>query len=145
MFTLKVDSLKVPLTIVCFLALVIATPPAMVALATQPCAVSPASGGLSVMPNVLLIVDNSGSMLGAAFPAAYDNSKSYIGFFNKDKRYNYDSTNKYFVENASGSWSGNFLNWASLTRWDVEVYVLIGQNYKDVSGVRTLVSNADPM
>jgi len=141
MSTLRVDYLRRLIAIACFLALLITASQAM---AAQPCAVSPASGGLAVMPNVLLIVDNSGSMLGAAFPGAYDNTKTYIGFFDKDKRYNYDDTNKYFVENAGGSWSGKFLNWACLTRWDIEVYVLIGQNYKDVSGVRTLVANADP-
>ncbi len=141
MSVLRIDRLKVHIAVLCYLVLLIAVPRAM---AAQPCAVSPASGGLAVMPNVLLIVDNSGSMLGAAFPNAYDNAKTYIGFFDSAKRYNYDSTNKYFVENASGSWSGNFLNWACLTRWDIEVYVLIGQNYKDVAGVRTLVANADP-
>ncbi|MCJ7663369.1 MAG: hypothetical protein MUO24_03920, partial [Desulfobacterales bacterium] len=141
MSVLNVDRLKLYIIVVFSLLLLIAASQVM---AAAPCAVSPASGGLAVMPNVLLIVDNSGSMLGAAFPNAYDNTKTYIGFFDKDKRYNYDATNKYFFENAGGSWSGNFLNWACLTRWDIEVYVLIGQNYKDVSGVRTLVANADP-
>lgn len=96
-----------------------------------------------MLPNVLMIVDCSGSMLWAAYPNAYSNGTTYYGLFDPTKRYRYDTAGKYFVEDSVGPWSGNFLNWATLTRWDVEIYVLTGQRYVGVGSDRFLVSNPD--
>ena len=141
MSVVQSDRLRRKIIIVSFLLLpwLIAVPHAI----SQPCAVSPSVGGVTVLPNALMIVDNSGSMLYAAYPNAYSNSTTYYGLFDPTKRYNYNSTNKYFEENASGSWSGNFLNWAAITRWDVAIYVLTGQRYVTVGSDRFLVSNPD--
>ena len=140
-FTMQGDRLRLKVIIFSFLflSLFVIVPQAM----SQPCAVSPRSGGITILPNTLLIVDNSGSMLWAAYPDDYSNSTTYYGLFDPTKTYRYDSTNDYFEEDSGGSWSGSFLNWATITRWDVAVYVITGQNYVDLSGDRYLVSNGD--
>ncbi|NLI82195.1 MAG: hypothetical protein GX443_11015 [Deltaproteobacteria bacterium] len=64
----------------------------------------------------------------------YNNSIDYYGYFDSSMCYSYNSTSKYFepVEAAtshycsSGNWSGNFLNWVSMSRMDVLRKVLYG-------------------
>jgi type IV pilus assembly protein PilY1 len=71
----------------------------------------------------------------------YSNNVDYYGYFDSSKCYTYDSSNKYFDPAAlasnhycSGSqWSGNFLNWVTMTRMDVLRKVLYG-GYRDPSG-----------
>ena len=65
----------------------------------------------SIDPNVLFILDNSGSMNEFAYHevagercynmtawTGYDEGKQYYGYFNPDKCYKYDNTNHYFYE-----------------------------------------------
>jgi len=101
------------------------------------------SAGVTVLPNVLMIVDNSGSTLWAAYPDSYDNSITYYGLFDPSKKYRYNNVDNYFEEDPNGEWSGNFLNWACMTRWDIAIKVLTGGRYVDIGGNRFLVSNAD--
>ncbi|MBW2040089.1 MAG: PQQ-binding-like beta-propeller repeat protein [Deltaproteobacteria bacterium] len=107
--------------------LVVFVVPSSLAFAA-PCATPPSGTGVTVLPNVLVILDNSGSMKEDAYKEPYDRNKSYKGFFDPTKRYNYSSSGKYFYESESGSgdWSGNFLNWCCMTRVDMAKYVLIG-------------------
>lgn len=63
----------------------------------------------------------------------YKNSVTYAGYFDSTKCYAYDSTNGYFVPKAvtkthycTSQWSGNFLNWASMTRMDEVRQILYG-------------------
>lgn len=63
----------------------------------------------------------------------YDNSYSYYGYFDPDKCYTYSAGDGYFSPAGRASdhqcddkWSGNFLNWASMTRMDVLRKVLYG-------------------
>ncbi|RKZ03857.1 MAG: hypothetical protein DRQ04_01700, partial [Candidatus Hydrothermota bacterium] len=64
------------------------------------CSVPPFVGNL-VPPNVLIILDNSGSMLWAAYDnddspsniaSGYDSTRLYYGIFDPEKRYNYVGT-----------------------------------------------------
>ncbi len=102
-----------------------------------------------VPPNILIVMDVSGSMQFPAYGPCqwdgyndnkvaqcgtsevnYDPSKKYYGYFKTNKYYEY-SSNK-FVENDSCSSTGpdcipgNLLNWATMTRIDVLRKVLIG-------------------
>ncbi|MDH3976018.1 MAG: PilC/PilY family type IV pilus protein [Deltaproteobacteria bacterium] len=99
-----------------------------------------------VPPNVLIILDNSGSMLCPAYftkadgttiycngapgtnaanhDDGYDTSKTYYGYFDSTKQYSYAS-NKFTID-PSGDWNGNFLNWVSMRRIDVAKKVLVG-------------------
>jgi len=98
------------------------------------------STGSSVKPNVLLIVDNSGSMETLAYALSnYDSTKSYGGYFDKNRMYKYNSTSGWFepdtttAHNPATNWtggtsvgSGNFLNWMTMRRVDVVRQVLVG-------------------
>lgn len=112
------------------------------ALFGQPCAVDPAAGGVTVLPNVLVIFDNSGSMTEYAYDhGTYDPSSTYSGIFDPAKRYNYNSTGAYFEEASGGSWSGNFLNWACMLRIDVARKVMTGGKVITVSGNTYVTAN----
>ncbi|WP_461833919.1 pilus assembly protein, partial [Desulfothermus sp.] len=96
----------------------------------------------SIYPNVLLILDNSGSMNEFAYKESsdcrswngavqtvytgYNVSTTYYGYFDPNSYYDYDTTNEYFYKSSSGRWSGNFLNWLTMRRIDVAKKVLIG-------------------
>jgi len=123
--------------------------------AQAPCAFPPCSGGLPVLPNVLIDFDISGSMLAAAYVDSdweygdewycheYDINGNYQGLFDPDKRYNYNSSVKYFEQADGGDWSGNFLNWVTMLRIDIARYILTGGRIKESGGNRYLVSNED--
>ena len=140
MSLLKVDRLKMHIAIVVFLALFIAATQAM---AAQPCAVDPAAGGSgNILPNVLIIYDNSYSMNlyanvdlrpDKSVIVDYNKDKTYSGIFDPATHYDYnggdptDPNNAgYFEQNAGGAWSGNFLNWVTALRMDVTRKVMTG-------------------
>ncbi|HKJ75769.1 MAG TPA: pilus assembly protein PilC, partial [Gammaproteobacteria bacterium] len=68
----------------------------------------------------------------------YDDSYDYYGYFYSTKCYDYDSGNGRFEPNgnspaggnghtcAGAQWSGNFLNWATMTRIDIVRKVFYG-------------------
>ena len=66
----------------------------------------------------------------------YDHSFNYYGYFDLNKCYKYDTSLNYFVPFATtatkyctvggNQWSGNFLNWGSMTRMDVLRKLLYG-------------------
>jgi type IV pilus assembly protein PilY1 len=125
MSAIQSDRLRWKLTIASFLFLLLFIT-AHQAI-SQPCAVSPSAGGVTVLPNVLVIFDNSGSMLEDAHLGNYNRTTTYEGMFDHAKRYSYNTTNGYFYENdPGGAWSGNFLNWISMTKVDLARQVLTG-------------------
>ncbi|ATE60429.1 pilus assembly protein [Thauera sinica] len=63
----------------------------------------------------------------------YDNAIDYYGYFDSAKCYTYSDTNSRFEpagaatnHQCSSQWSGNFLNWVSMTRMDVLRKTLYG-------------------
>lgn len=63
----------------------------------------------------------------------YKHSIDYYGYFDSYKCYSYNSTNGRFEPSSitadkycSGAWSGNFLNWATMTRIDTVRKILYG-------------------
>lgn len=66
----------------------------------------------------------------------YNNGFLYYGYFDSTKCYSYSSGNKKFSPqpgggtdvptDCSGNWSGNFLNWVSMSRLDIMRKVLFG-------------------
>ncbi len=84
-----------------------------------------------VPPNVLLLMDNSGSMLSRAYTIAYDPAVDFGGYFDTKKCYSYGSTR--FTPTAqakpcgpAGQWDGNFLNWAMMERLEIAKWVMMG-------------------
>lgn len=98
----------------------------------------------AVQPNVLLVMDNSGSMTERAIckngqPCeAFDPTRKFSGFFQPDHCYTYDPANNRFeipnndpVKAFSAlcldpMWDGNFLNWITFRRFDAVKFALIG-------------------
>jgi len=89
----------------------------------------------SVKPNILIILDNSGSMNfnaygtypgdgGTVTDAPYSESTAYYGYFDSDARYTY--RNGRFERDSNGEWNGNWLNWLCMRRIDVARKVLVG-------------------
>ena len=78
----------------------------------------------TVAPNILIILDNSGSMNSQAYTSAYDHNTKYYGYFEPYKKYSYGSN--IFVRDTNGAWDGNFLNWLTMRRIDVARKVLMG-------------------
>jgi hypothetical protein len=101
-----------------------------------------------IKPNVLIILDNSGSMInGPGNPGNYSESVKYYGFFDSTRIYQYDNGKHYFKDvgpavsdgtklygaynnkthtGNSQAFSGNWLNWVLMTRLDVSKTVLTG-------------------
>jgi len=119
------------------------------------CAIPPFIGR-SLAPNVVLIVDNSGSMFRFAYfdgwntPEAaddnwcnssyctdFDPNYNYYGYFEPDYWYKYDDSQGWFYptaaksdrSKASDEWDGNFLNWLLMRRVDIIRKVLTGGKY----------------
>lgn len=105
----------------------------------------------SLPPAVMLIVQRDEKLYQPAYndytdldgdgdlETTYKHSIDYYGYFDSYKCYEYSgsgvtakfvpfsvTSNKYCEGGATGKWSGNFLNWASMTRMDVMRKVLYG-------------------
>ncbi|MCK4417516.1 MAG: hypothetical protein KAV99_05065 [Candidatus Latescibacteria bacterium] len=78
----------------------------------------------AVEPNILIILDNSGSMNEQAYTGNYVHGTKYYGYFEPYEKYTYGSN--VFTRNAGGAWDGNFLNWLTMRRVDVARKVLMG-------------------
>jgi len=92
----------------------------------------------AVPPNVLLLMDNSGSMNLSAYHLngeAYNPAKEYQGYFAPNKCYSYASSQfKPGVGKAAtgnpcsggNPWLGNFLNYLTMTRLEITKLVMMG-------------------
>ena len=105
----------------------------------------------TMTPNIILVMDNSGSMSGLACdnsnPAdgdcrdagdrAFDSAANFSGYFDSLRCYTYDSgtdtrfepgTAKAALSTAcpDTEWDGNFLNWATFRRFDAVKKAMIG-------------------
>ncbi|MFQ5597545.1 MAG: PilC/PilY family type IV pilus protein [Nitrospiria bacterium] len=102
--------------------------------------------GAEIPPNVLLLVDNSGSMnhcayanngvdgcrywWGSNLSNQYVSTQTYYGYFQEDKCYTYAS-NKFsptasFHPTCANEWNGSFLNWLTMRRIDITKWVMTG-------------------
>ncbi|QOX79208.1 Ig-like domain-containing protein [Trichlorobacter lovleyi] len=116
------------------------TPPNVIEYAQVP----PFVAGTGVKPNLLLVVDNSGSMeefayktagkgnsTGSGSDASYNSSTLYYGYFDNTKMYKYNSSGYFELDTTktldkTNFWSGNMLNWLTMRRVDVVRKVLVG-------------------
>ncbi|SPP64893.1 putative Type IV pilus assembly protein PilY1 [Nitrospira lenta] len=101
-----------------------------------------------VLPNIILLLDNSGSMSGLACDRnddgdcvdvadqVFTNTATYSGYFDSLTCYTYDTTDTRFEFSATKAalatactttqWDGNFLNWATFRRFDALKKAMIG-------------------
>lgn len=69
----------------------------------------------------------------AAYKDSFDGTATYLGYFDNSKCYDYDSDQQYFkpvskAADCTGHWSGNMLNWATMTALDEFRQALTGGN-----------------
>ncbi len=79
----------------------------------------------------------------------YTHSFNYYGYFDTHKCYSYDSGTNRFVPQGktlnkycSSQWSGNFLNWATMTRMDIVRKILYGGMRSTDTGSLTVLERA---
>ncbi len=80
----------------------------------------------AVAPNVLILLDNSGSMNEFAYKDTYNSTTRYYGYFDASSNYTYNTSLHAFEKSSTGKWNGNFLNWLTMRRMDIAKKVLIG-------------------
>lgn len=96
----------------------------------------PFTATTAVPPNILLLLDNSGSMNTKAYQIAFDPARVYYGLFDPLECYTYGS-NKFQPDPAANPsspgtcgvlypWSGNLLNYVSMRRIDIAKWVMMG-------------------
>jgi type IV pilus assembly protein PilY1 len=98
-------------------------------------------------PNVLILLDNSGSMLSYAYDfndagvsRGFDPARRYFGYFESDLWYVYANSRfepaagKATRAKAANEWDGNFLNWLTMRRIDVARKVLVGGISRTLTG-----------
>ena len=118
-------------------------------------------GGVKVRPNITILMDNSASMMREAYVASspvYDNKQQYIGLFNSEWCYEYSSAGQYFYHwyyvkqppswgyqpadydfscwdwwGNQGRFSGNFLNFLAMSRFEVAKAVLTGGRWNSAT------------
>ncbi len=95
-------------------------------------------------PSIIIIFDNSGSMLGRAYSGAFNSTREYYGYFNPRSYYRYNDsvTPHRFVPDstAAGVWNGNFLNWATMHRVDVARKVMGGGNFNNATNLYEVIT-----
>jgi type IV pilus assembly protein PilY1 len=96
---------------------------------------TPVGSASNVPANLMLAlsVEFPTGTVAAYKETTYTSSTNYLGYFDNTKCYSYDSTNGYFTPNkvatdCTGYWSGNMLNWATMTALDEFRQALTGGN-----------------
>src|SRR5262249_27233225 len=79
----------------------------------------------------------------------YKHSIDYYGYFDPSKCYTYSTTNQRFepasvsaTKYCSGQWSGNFLNWVSMSRMDAVRKLLYGGMRSTDTSTATVLERA---
>jgi len=105
----------------------------LAAHAATPLSDQPLYSASNVPANLMLALSvefPTGNVAAYTDTAGYKSSSTYLGYFDPQKCYDYDSTKNYFVPVAllgtsacakttkAAHWSGNMLNWASMTALD---------------------------
>jgi hypothetical protein len=117
--------------------------PAMAAMSDY-CSVPPFLSSSQAMPNVMIMLDNSGSMADHPYNEPFDpkqfDSQHYFGYFEPTWMYKYNSTSKMWIhytgadpgtgytDDTEPIASGDFLNWAATRKLEVAKKLLVGGN-----------------
>lgn len=96
-------------------------------------------------------VDVNGDSIGdGTVGVCYDKAVEYVGYFNPNRCYTYSPSDGYFspdvVTNSdhecSNKFSGNFLNWATMTAMDAFLYTMTGGNRVTDTMALTVIERA---
>ncbi len=125
----------------------------------------------NVSPNILILLDNSGSMYNFAYTdtgndcsggsdkpcTGFDPTQTYYGYFDPDTWYQYSSNvfspdtsthaatigSSITNPNTASDWNGNFLNWLTMRRMDVVKKALTGGLCPGANGACNTDSNGN--
>jgi Tfp pilus tip-associated adhesin PilY1 len=96
----------------------------------------------TVPPNIMILMDNSENMTQMAYTQDYNPNSTYEGYFRSDLKYRYGTNS--FIPDANGNFSGNLLNWATMSRYDLLQKILVGgMSASRQTNVNTLRSDSD--
>ena len=117
--------------------------PAMAAMSDY-CSVPPFLASSQAMPNVMIMLDNSGSMADHPYNEPFDpkqfDSYHYFGYFEPTQMYKYNKTTDIwqtytgadpgtgYIDDTQPIASGDFLNWAATRKLEVAKRLLVGGN-----------------
>jgi len=127
---------KMSLSLILFSVLTPFTP-AEGAVTMKDYCITPPFVSQTISPNVLIVLDNSGSMCGQAYAGNYNPTKfaqGYYGYFDASKNYKYSNNGRWeqttdAMNTGTASHpiaNGSFLNWATMRRVEVSKKLLIG-------------------
>jgi len=117
----------------------------------------PIYSALSVTPNVLILMSNDHTNFYKGYndlsdPFTYNNSVDYYGYFDPNKTYTYSGSN-YFEPDSittdhyhtagANKWSGNFLNWLTMSHADFVRKALTGGRRCIDATAQTILERAD--
>ena len=94
-----------------------------------------------VPPNILISLDNSGSMYDRAYATNtiyMTDTTTYYGYFKPESNYVWAAN--HFESSPTGIWPGNILNWATHSRADIIKKVLTGGKGSVLGSVARLLS-----
>lgn len=138
------------MTMVVILAALIA--PFKSALAQVDIATQPVFGDISMPPNLLINLSVEFPTVGSAYRSiSYTPGSVYLGYFNPNRCYAYNTTNKHFISNAdtvgtnrtcTGAFSGNYLNYVTMSAIDTFRYGLTGGNRIVDTQTKTVLQRA---
>lgn len=108
-----------------------------------------------VKPNIMIMMDNAVDMGEPAYCAKdadfstnhlctdnYDKKTTYFGYYKPGLKYTYGSNR--WLPDANGAYSGNLLNWATMSKYDLLQGILVGGiSTSRQSNVNTLVSKSN--
>lgn len=134
---MKKNTAIAKITLLPLLYLLLALPAAPVLGAMTDYCVSPPFLAQSISPNILIVLDSSGSMCGQAYPGSYDPAQFtnglYYGYFDGAQNYRYNGSRWEITTaamntgtNANPIATGSFLNWATMRRIEVAKKLLVG-------------------
>ena len=93
-------------------------------------------------PNVMIMMDNAVDMGEPAYSGSYNPSTTYSGYFKSGLKYIYGSNR--WEPSASGVYSGNLLNWATTSKYDLLQQILVGGiSTSRQTNVNTLISKSN--
>jgi type IV pilus assembly protein PilY1 len=133
-------------------------------LVAAPVAQTPLFLTQGVEPQVMLSMSNDHQLFFEAYPdyldldgdgspnTTYSHNNDYYGYFDSYKCYDYSTAKGYFEPKAStdnkycdavsGEWSGNFLNYISMSRMDIVRKILFGGYRRQDSSTLTVLERA---
>ncbi|MDB5798122.1 MAG: pilY2 [Paucimonas sp.] len=145
--------LQLRIALAAALGLLLPVPAAAATFAAVDLAQTPFDARVAVSPLLLLALEgDAGTALASSWPDDYQPAREYEGYFDHRKCYRFNGASRgYFIVDSNagaghgcdGGYSGNFMNWASMTALDSLRYGLFGGYRAADSATATVLERVD--